>query len=39
MPHNDRHTSQKKKNIALMLVLLVLIALIYGITVMKMKGG
>lgn len=39
MPHNDRHTSQKKKNIALALVLLALIGLIYAITMMKMGAG
>lgn len=38
MPQDDRHQSQKRKNIALLLVLLALIALVYGITIMRMSG-
>ena len=39
VPHNDRHQAQqKRKNLALLLVLLTLIALVYAISMMKMGG-
>jgi len=38
VPHNDRHRAQRRKNIALLLVLLALIGLIYAITMMRMGG-
>jgi len=36
LPHGDPHQRQKRKNIALLLVLLALIALLYAITLMRM---
>jgi len=36
MPSGDRHQAQRRKNIALLLVLVALIALFYAITIMKM---
>jgi len=38
LPRDDRHHLQKRKNMALLLVLLALIALFYAITLMKMGG-
>jgi uncharacterized membrane protein YidH (DUF202 family) len=36
MPLSNRHRQQKRKNIALFVVLLALILLVYGITLMRM---
>ena len=36
MPYSERHKTQKKKNYALMGVLLVLFALLFSITIMRM---
>jgi hypothetical protein len=38
LPPGDPHIRQRRKNIVLLLVLLALIALLYGITLMKMSG-
>ncbi|MFO0388267.1 MAG: hypothetical protein ACK502_00910 [Alphaproteobacteria bacterium] len=38
MPHSEQHRSQRRKNLALFLFLLVLIALLYAITIMRLKG-
>ena len=36
MPQDDRHRIQRRKNIALLLVLLALIVLLYAITIMRL---
>jgi len=36
VPQSDLHRKQKRKNIAMLIVLLVFMALIYAITVMRM---
>ena len=36
LPHSEQHNTQKRKNIALFAALLVLIALLYAITLMKL---
>jgi len=38
MPKNEMHDKQKRKNWTLAGILLALIALIYAISMMKMKG-
>jgi hypothetical protein len=38
LPQGDRHSAQKRKNLALLLVLLALIALVYAIAIMKMSS-
>jgi hypothetical protein len=38
VPHDPLHRIQKRKNIALLLVLLTLIVLIYAITMMRLNG-
>jgi hypothetical protein len=39
VPSGDPSNPQKNKNIALLLVLLALIALLYAITIMKLGSG
>ncbi len=39
MPKSDMHQKQKRKNITLFIILLVLIALIYAISLMKMGAA
>ena len=36
---SDRHQKQRGKNLALLCVLLVMIALVYGITIMRMGAA
>ena len=38
MPYGDAHRAQKRKNFALLAILLALIALMYAISLMKMGG-
>lgn len=39
MPLSDQHKKQRSKNIALMVILLALIALVYAISLMRMGFG
>jgi len=38
LPESDRHKTQRRKNIALLLVLLGLIGLLYAVALMKMSA-
>ena len=38
MPYSKQHKTQKKKNIALLAVLVALIVLLFAITIMRMGG-
>ena len=39
MPYGEPHRTQKRKNLTLLVVLLVLMALFYAITLMRMQQG
>ncbi len=39
MPIGEPHRTQKRKNIALLLILLALVALMYAVSMMKMSGA
>jgi flagellar basal body-associated protein FliL len=39
LPYSKQHQAQKRKNYALLIVLLVLMALVYAISIMRMGGA
>jgi len=39
MPHGPLHTQQKKKNYAVLLAILAFAAVVFAVSIIRMKGG